>query len=192
MSRRNILIISLVILTIIIIVIAWFLMRPEPQELPPVTIPLDDSLTIVGGNDVSGLPPASVEILQEEQKYSLGLKQLAFFFTEHFGSYSNQADFSRLNNLKSVSTDNMANFIDQIIIKGTTDTTTYEGVETKALASKIIDLNNTAGTATLELNTQRTSFIEGNDDNNVYYQKIELRFIRSGDEWKVDFARWLE
>lgn len=129
----------------------------------------------------------------EKPDSQANLKRLAASFAERYGSFSNQGDFENLKELKVFMTDSMAREVDAYIAEAGargTATPAYVGMTTRALSSTIDSFNESAGTATVTVNTQRQEVTSAG--TRVFYQEIGLDFVRSGEIWEVDSAQWLE
>lgn len=189
MNRKRLIIIMSVILILLIIALIVFLLffRPTtPEVVSQPTNEVNSNTNIT--RQIEGLPEPSPERVEDEENYPLGLKQLAMSFSERFASYSTDANFKNLNDLRTLSTSKMEQFInDYIATAGVSDG--FEAVEAKAINSQLIDF--TEGSATLVMSLQLNKFEGDKADFETTYEKIELKCVREGDEWRVDEIKWL-
>ena len=140
--------------------------------------------------EIHDLPPAGVQRLEEEKNYPLGLKQFAYSFAERYGSYSNNAMFQNLEDLRPLMTPAMREKVDKLITLHRAAALAYDGYTTKALSGELINFSETA--ATVMVRTQRLHYQNDKIEPTVFYQNIFLQLVKAGTEWQVDDARWQE
>ena len=187
-NRKKIIIIILAVLIVVALFLWWLLSRRTPIEPPPSnnTASTTQDLTL---RQLEQLPPPSPQVILAEKSYPLGLKQLAMSYAERYGTYSNDSNFKSLEDLRSLSTSKMQKYIDSIIARGSSSVTTYDGYSAKALSSDLLKYNDTAGMAEISVKTQRFHYL-GDASPVVSYQSLLLKFIKDGEDWKVDEAKW--
>lgn len=121
-------------------------------------------------------------------------RQIARSFAERFGSYSNQSDYSNIDDLKLFSmTKKMKEWADDYVrgLRATTPSKQeFYGVTTKALLEpKILSFDLPGNKVELLLTVQREeSFSSG--PNKIFSQDIKITFLKEGGEWLVDSAFW--
>lgn len=122
----------------------------------------------------------------EKQK----VEKIANSFAAIFGSYSNQANFENLKDLKFFMSEKMRLWADNYISEHMSDSTPkiYFGVTTKSLKAEFVDFNNQ--TAKISIYTQRKESTGTKDNSRVYYQYLELAFVKEKGVWKIDGAYW--
>lgn len=140
--------------------------------------------------DKSGIPVLEIEMSDELQ-----VKKLASFFSERYGSYSNQAPFQNLEELKSFMTERMQNEVNEIFrqvndISTSSETKDYHGFTTKAISSEIVEID--SAKAKILVQTQRQEATGTTDNIRVFYQNIEIEMVKVDGEWKVDGKEWKE
>lgn len=195
MSRRNLIIIILavgvVLLLIISGIILWFNFRPTEVVEPPadpskIQIPtgLPQSSASAGITDDSS---PIVEVSLEAN-----LKAVASTFAERFGSYSNQNNFSNLDDLSSLMTVKMKAWVDnyKAAQAPVSADEPYYGVTTQAVAVKISSFDEDLGRAKIVVSTQRQENKGSTVNPRVSYQDLELDLVKTGQGWKVDVAEW--
>jgi hypothetical protein len=173
------LIAGLVVILLLIAISIWLWYRPAPVDptLPPVATSTAEQI-------IAQLPPPSAERLEQERAYPLGVRQLAFSFTERFGSYSSDLPYKNLDDLESLMTSKMQNSIRRTV---GAEPVPYEGISTVALSSKSLVVAPT--TASVVIQTQRTrSTADGQVD--IFYQDLKLDFVKANSDWLVDNAQW--
>jgi len=197
MSRRNKIIIALVVAIVVILIILgifWWLNKIRQQE------------ALSGVNSNQGLqipevlPQASAGLPEESQSLVQGLelettlKALAFTFAERFGSYSNEVNFSNLDDLKDLMTIKLKAWVDnykkekQVQIQGEQ---TYYGITTKALSAEITSFEEDLGRAEIIVKTRREEAKGSAINPRPFYQDLQLGLVKTGDGWKIDTADWL-
>ena len=113
---------------------------------------------------------------------------LARNFAERYGSYSTDSNFANLEEVKILASAKLISQLQELIDAGSANESFY-GVSSRALKVEILNLDETAGSAAVEVNLQRQETKEGQAEF-VYYQKMLLSLIRSGSKWLVDGAEW--
>lgn len=190
MSRKNkIIIAATIIITILaIFLIVWSLGQKEPPanqntNQPTVNKPLPLPLTNTNGN--VNLPQNPTE-----SKVQSSLLATALTFAEKYGSFSNQAGFENLQDLKVMMTPKMVQWTDNYIATNvkSQDGATYLGYSTKALSANInYQINDQAEVKVL---TQRSESRGSEPKPRVFYQNLVLQFINVNGAWQVDNATW--
>lgn len=190
-SRNKIIIISAIalIVALLIILIVWLILRPQPVPLAPPTDPSEINIPVV-------LPQASAvksapAVPPSEENLATNLKSIAASFTERFGSYSNQGNFNNINDLRGVMTLKMNAWADNYIANQQSVVyESYYGVTTVAVSSKVITLSEELGQADIMVSTQRQEAKGSTVNPRVTYQDIVIELVNTGNGWKVDSAEW--
>jgi len=186
--KRKVIIAAIIVIALIVLWVVIFL--DKPTEIAPN--PADSQNSAVDSqvlDQIDQLPQPSEATMDAEQNYSLGLKQLAFSFAERFGSYSSDGGLKSLRDLKPLSTTRMQQNLDSIIARNSSGSNNYEAVATKSLSSNLLELNESAGRATILVKTQKSSYL--NDNNPVVsYEDLLLKFVLNENTWEVDDADW--
>ena len=122
------------------------------------------------------------------------LMRLSSSFTERFGSYSNQSDYSNLSNLIIFMSDKMKNWAENFIKesrinKGPTDI--YYGITTKVVKEEILKYDEDLEVAEVLVNTRRKEASASAENySDTFSQNITISFIKENGAWKVDSAEW--
>lgn len=192
-DKKRIIIIAIVVILVVLLLIAlvWWLINRQQEPLPEPPV-------VGGGNQprqeivdqMSQLPPPSPERMSAEESYPLDLKQLAFSFTERYGSYSNQGGYKNLDDLKSLMTDKMIGKVDNFTMDTRISAGEYEGYDTKALTGEFLEFFDSR--AKMSIGTQRFHYIGDSLNPESFYQDLTLYLVKVGGEWKVDDAYWEE
>lgn len=209
MGRRNIILIGVTVILAISVGVASFLFlrNTDPEVIPEQDIsqlssPVRDSLPTSGGSGsrTSPLSGGGTEIVPENiplppppenETYAL-VGNKAKNYAERFGSFSSHGNFANLVSLRSVSTPQMQQWIDGIVIQYATDnlsTTEYSGTLTKALGARVFLADEEQGFAIVEVDTLRRE--EKGDIVDTYYQTITIEMKQdTGGTWLLDGAYW--
>lgn len=129
---------------------------------------------------------------EENRELTQGdLKSLAFSFAERFGSYSNQANFSNLKDLKLYMTEDMKDWTDNYIKEKNKEEYSgeYYGITTKAITGQVNNFDPETGEAEVVVTTQRRENNPQGEDE-VFTQKVTIKFQQVSGEWKVNDASW--
>lgn len=119
-------------------------------------------------------------------------KQLARFFAERFGSYSNQSNYGNIEDLKILMSSKMKTWANDYV-KELRNNNSYSGsfygITTKSLIEP--SLNNfslESGKVEVLLSVQREEI--STSEPKLYNQDIKIVFIKESGEWLVDEAIW--
>lgn len=188
MTRRNkIIIVVAVVLAVLAIVL--LVLSLGKKEAPTNQ---NQGLTNQAGR--AALPNLNTNVnlpaTPQSAKEQSSLLAQAITFAEKYGSFSNQAGFENLNDLKVMMTQNFVSQTEKYIADSLAKVsdTTYHGFTTKAISTQIKSQDTTL--AQVMVMTQRSEFLGTNPEPRVFYQNILLNFVNSGGAWKVDDARW--
>lgn len=196
MSKRNKIIILISACLLVIILLIWFLMKPQVPAIRSGLNINTPSLPTAGRNivPVANINQASPVITEPETDLSVTLKSLASTFSERYGSFSNQSDFKNLRDLTPLMTDKFSSqnneYIKRQKEKGV-DTSVYYGVASKTVKNKLISLNKQETKAVVKLTLQRREAKESINKNvRIFYQDIVIGLQKEREEWKVSSAEW--
>jgi hypothetical protein len=131
---------------------------------------------------------------RERQITKEDLKRMAASFTERFGSYSNQSNFSNIIDLKIFMSQDMRKWADQYVSQQRQKklaNNIYYGITTKAIAQEVITLDDDSGQAVILVKTRRREAISSTANvSNVFDQNIIINLTLEGGAWKVSSANW--
>lgn len=186
-DKQKLVIGSLIALIVIIIaLILWWLFGPKASTPVVVAPPTQPGTTAITPAESAVVPVPSEQRIQDDKSYPLGLKQLAMAFAERFGSYSTDEPVKNMEDLLPFMTDKMKN--SSSLIVATDNSGIFNGYSTKSLTSTLISSND--GGATVVVKTQRTQTIGSEGITKTFYHDLELKAVRSGNDWKIDEAKW--
>ncbi len=179
-----------VIILILIIYFLFFFKFNKPQDVPKQQGATSTPAvkTVVEPPKILEVKPVTKEELDQE-----GVKRLAASFAERFGSYSSHSNFQNMEDLKLFMTDKMKTWSEDFVKTQAlkqAGNTEYYGITTKAVTKKMVDFDESKGTAKVLIQTQRRETV-GSAGNPVSFgQSIEVSLLKQGGTWKVDQAYW--
>jgi len=117
--------------------------------------------------------------------------KLSSLFAVRLGSFSNQSDYGNVTDLKIFMTAGMRDWADKYItdLKAQKYSGEYYGITTNTLTTKVLNYDDKAGTAKVEVITERQES-HANTLGKAYQQKMTLDLVKNNDEWLVDNAVW--
>lgn len=137
----------------------------------------------VGGNEAGG----EKREIDKEANDQVEAQNLAKFFVEMLGSYSSDAKFQNIIDLKPMMTTAMQSWADDFMIRNM-DSLEYkdERVTTSVFKTEVLDY--TQGHARILFKTRR-ELVNGNGTD-VYNQDAVAEMVKSGDNWLVNKVEW--
>ena len=122
------------------------------------------------------------------------LIRMSSSFSERFGSYSNQSDYSNLSHLMIFMSEKMKKWAEDFIEKSRIEkgpTDIYYGITTRAVKAEMVKYDEDSGLAEVLVNTRRKEAnISSDNQSNSFSQNVSINFIKENGVWKVDSARW--
>ena len=122
------------------------------------------------------------------------LIRMSSSFSERFGSYSNQSDYSNLSHLMIFMSEKMKKWAEDFIEKSRIEkgpTDIYYGITTRAVKAEMVKYDEDSGLAEVLVNTRRKEAnISSDNQSNSFSQDVSINFIKENGVWKVDSARW--
>jgi len=197
MNRRTkIIIIAVIVIVVLLLIIGIFWWFKNRQVQPNILVNTNQGIQIP-----TTLPQASAGLntaepsLVEEPQLEANLKAIAFTFTERFGSYSNEGNFSNLDSISDLMTVRMKAWMEnykasqKALISADQ---AYFGVTTKALSAEITEFDENIGRAEILVSTQRQEAKRSTINPRIYYQVLKLSLAKTGEGWKIDAAEWMD
>lgn len=121
------------------------------------------------------------------------VEKIARFFTEFFGSFSTDSNYSNVTGLKIYMTQNMQKWADGFVVdakKNKNNAAGYFGVTTKAVSVKTDSFSDEQGKAEVTVSCQRRESTGTSSNARIYYQDMIVSFAKEKGVWKVNEARW--
>lgn len=184
-----IVLIILVLLLLLFLVLYLFFMRaPSQNNIVEEPTTVEEPADIIPERPT--ISEQEIENERQTRTNSSDVISLSKTFVERYGSYSNEADFSNLEDvlplMSSSFADETQKFIDE-----TTPSQNHYGISTQVITVNVESEDISGGTVRVLVNTQRQESIGSPQNSTVMYQEIELNFVKEGGVWKVDSATWL-
>lgn len=192
-TRKQRLIIIGSIILIALLLLLWILLTlRKPAVTEPVVV-LQPTEEVVEKQKIN-VQDKNIDIqsdsdTQKRQK-TASINSLSKTFVERYGSYSNEAKFQNLKDVILMMAPEFAANTQNIIDTGKSPNE-YYGITTRVITVNVEELDETAGTAIVVLNTQREESKVSVSNTSVWYQKIRVEFVKLSGVWKVVSASWL-
>ncbi len=185
-TRRNILVSLALLLLLFLLFLVWWFLRPEEEVLviPPVVVE-----EIKTEPKTPSIQEEKQKVVQEERTNTASLQSASKTFAERYGSYSTEAEFANLRDVLPLMSASFARST-QAFIDGATPASEYYGVTTHVISIEVNAVDETAGTATVTVTTQREEAKKTIQDSSVRYSDLVLTFVKEDDAWKVSSAKW--
>lgn len=183
--KRIFIIIGLVsiVITVIVLMILFFTKGGDNNVEPVVETSQENVDNTINNSGQNNTTTPTVKEFPPQNPEEVSAKQVARLFVERFETYSNQNDNSHIDDVLFLVTNNMVSWVKEQSLKQSSD---YQGVTTKVLASNVSDL--TSSSATVNIEAWQT--VE-NSEGTVSLQKSgEANLVKVGAEWKVDGFYW--
>lgn len=120
------------------------------------------------------------------------VERMAISFAERFGTYSNQANFSNMVDLKLFMSRKMQIWADEYVVKQTkANNDIYYGITTKAVTGETLNFDDATGQASVLVHARRreATMTTGNVSK-IFNQDITINLIKEDQAWKIDSAYW--
>lgn len=202
-NRKNLGIFIIVIGLIILLLVIYFgfLRKPDTAVTPvdnepavgaPQLEKITTTPTSTPGDKVRGNQNYDISKEAPRQPNANDLAKIAMAFSERFGSFSSQSDYSNFTDLKLMMTDNLKNWVDSYVakIKSAKSSSAYYGITTKALTANAKSFDDKAGTAEIIIATKRSESTQEINGGTPYNQNLELKFKKVDGDWLVDEVYW--
>lgn len=167
------------------------MLRPAPEENRAPQPPAPSTLT-PSGNAV--LPaPTTPEVAAPLTPVQVGATNTARLFAERVGSYSTEANFANVDDVKVMATTAYAVELERIAQNARREALpgAYYGVSTRVLGTTVV--TQTESEATINVLTQREEVQgEATAPATVRNQNMTVRLQREGDAWKIAGFAWEE
>ncbi len=184
--------ISLIILIIIIGIGGYFMF--DKKDTVVVTNDKDDEMisinnqtlpTVNNDNNDNNLKEKEKKEISFKEKNELNVVKLANFFVSMLGSYSTDANFKNIIDLKPMMTDKMKIWADDFI-KRNLDNKNVVYITTKSFSNKIVNSN--GNMITVLVKTRRE--IKSDNEQRIYNQDALVTAVKVGSNWLVDSVIW--
>lgn len=190
MNKKLIGILLIVVSLIISLVVLYFVffynppvkeivVEPEPY-VPPATTTINKAPEkVVKPRETT--PASEVELTEE------GARQTASSFAQMYGSYSNQDDLSRLNDLKFYVTSEYLTVIANQLKNINDGYHEYVGYVTRAITTRSLIMEKSR--SVVMVSTKRSER-KNDGTERSYSQDIKVEMLKSGRGWLINNAVW--
>ncbi|MFH1173242.1 MAG: hypothetical protein V1692_01800 [bacterium] len=178
----------------------WFSSQGQPVTVdnttnqPQVNSQQNLPTELSGNNANVTVPTQTAPAVSSTDKTKSTLARLASSFTERFGSYSNQSNYTNFEDLYDFMTSPMKSWAQTMVAelrdKNSTGNNLYFGLTTKSLSAKVTAFDETAGQAEILVKTQRREATGTTSNARIYYQDMVIKMVNENGVWKVDGAFW--
>ena len=189
MTRRQkvitLLVLLLILIFVVIILIILALRGPKSEQPLPQPVPT----VVESPEEIDNGGQTEIQRQQQDNRVRTSSAQaVAKTFAERYGSFSTEASFQNLRDVMPLMTVAFATETEQQIATMELGGNFY-GVTTRVISLQI-DQDDTTGTATASLQTQREEAFGTAQNITVKYQDIILGMILENDTWVVSSAEW--
>lgn len=168
-----------ILVLIAVFVLIWVLLRPTDSEIidtAPIVQEEEEPITF----RVSQPPPGPVEVAPTTVVRS---------FVERFGSYSNESDFTNIDDIATMSTPALQGRLLSIA----SEARATAGEDYYGISTYVIAMNETARdavAASYMVTTQRKESVESPANTTTVYQDISISLVKDGTNWLVSDFQW--
>ncbi len=189
-GAKIIILIMIAVVLVVAIVLGFLYFRQQPEDVTPPTV-INEQEPPPRQPIVPEVERKTIDLpkMTEEEKNEEQLQTLARVFAERFGSFSNQAGFINLDDLNSILTEQMQ----QWVIGQKKELSTkyplngeYYGVTTSAPIVKTESYSQDK--AVMVVTTQRTE--KRNSESKTFEQNIKVEFVKIDGSWLINGAYW--
>ncbi|MBU4455396.1 hypothetical protein KJ586_02715 [Patescibacteria group bacterium] len=187
-----IIIFALILIIAIIAVIYILFFRHGGPVIDKIKEQEASDTQLPGAGEAAGGKAVIKSKIKEDKIDETALMRMAAAFAERFGSFSNQANYGNISDLKIFMSAKMRAWADDFVAREKAkkaETVVYSGITTKALYQEVKEFDEPAGLAEISVKTQRRE-MTGDTEAAAFYQDIVIKFVKEKGEWKVDSAEW--
>ncbi len=183
----------LLLIGIIYIIFIYKFTSPLPAEEVQNTVSEPPENKVLPPPEKATFTAEPAKNLSPEEVKQEDIKRMAASFAERFGSFSNQSNYSNIEDLEMFMTENMRSWAEQYIKEVTSkrdDASIYYGITTMAVSETAKTYDDDVGTAEILVRTKRREATGTTANASYFYQDILISFKKESGAWKVDSAYW--
>lgn len=200
-NKKKISFVIIAISLIIIAVVVWLVLKNKDTGLiPPIDSNLNEGIATITepiNTTTPGTTPRDYrkfDISKEPkiEQDAEAVKKIAMAFAERFGSFSNQSNYSNIEDLKIFMTKSMGDWAEGYLSdlkKSKSNNGEYYGITTKAVSAEVKSFDKTKGEAEIVVTTSRQE-TKGSVASAYFNQELTLKMAKDGSIWKADSASW--
>lgn len=200
-NKKKISFLIIAISLIMIAIVVWLVIKNKDQGLVPPIVDNQGSQVATITESVNTSTPGNAprdyrkfdiskepKIEQDEE----AVKKIAMSFAERFGSFSNQSNYSNIEDLKIFMTKSMGDWAEGYLrelkeLKNNDGE--YYGITTKAVSAEAKSFDKNKGEAEIVVTTRRQES-KGSVVGSYFNQELTLKMAKDGSIWKADSASW--
>jgi len=159
------------------------------ENVTPIAKPIQQATTSIPVSKPVVVKPT---VVTPQKITKSDIEKMAASFAERFGTYSNQANFSNMADLKIFMSRTMQAWADDYVVKQSkANNDIYYGITTKAVTTEAKNFNDDEGQATVLVQTRRreATMTTGNVAKG-FNQSITINLIKEDGAWRVNSAYW--
>lgn len=172
------------IIILVIAALVWLVIVLQKDQLPPSEDPYSIEGQPVFKTESKQLV---LEVPPAQASTEFTVTNLAKTYVARFGSWSTDNQGKNLDQLMSLSTASMQEYLQNIEINY--DRPDFYGVATKSMSSTVNNLDEDNGQAEIVVHTQRVENNK-NTEEKIYYQDVVVNLVQAGDQWLVNQVSW--
>lgn len=199
MNRRTIGITIIVLAGILLLFIIYVIFFKKFDQTPVTQTEGKDSVSTEAQlpkiEQQQQIKPASTKPKTPEEMSQDELRRLAMLFAERFGSFSNQSTYQNVTDLQMFMTEKMKTWAQNYVESKNKDSAgndIYYGITTRAATAEVKSFDAKAGTAEINVGTQRRESTGTTNNASNFGQILVLKFKKENGAWRIDEARWQE
>lgn len=202
MSKKTVLKISLLsVLLLLLLLVAYLLLFYDfsHKRKDLITINNNDGARLIDSRNIKKdlIPIEENKVVEQKNNIldnsdiSLMLKKKAGFFTERFGTYSNQSNFDNIKDLEIFMTNDMKEWAENFVELESNKEYSghYNGVIVRSITSNVLSLDIDNGFAVVVVDAQKIES-DTNGDKVPEMVKLRINFVDNNNDWLVNKADW--
>ncbi|MDD3301399.1 MAG: hypothetical protein PHR57_01330 [Patescibacteria group bacterium] len=200
-NKKKISFLIIAISLIMIAIVVWLVIKNKDQGLVPpivdnqgsqiatITEPINTSTPGTAPRDYRKFDISKEPKIEQDEE---AVKKIAMSFAERFGSFSNQSNYSNIEDLKIFMTKSMGNWAEGYLSdlkEAKSNNGEYYGITTKAVSAEAKSFDKNKGEAEIVITTRRQES-KGSVVGAYFNQELTLKMAKDGSIWKADSASW--
>lgn len=200
-NKKKISFLIMAIALVLIAFIVWFVINLDKKTEEAPISPGGDNVSVDATDPVNSANPGNMP--RDYRKFDISkepvleqdaeaVKKIAMAFAERFGSFSNQSNYSNIEDLRIFMTTSMGDWAEGYLAKLKEEKSNngdYYGIITKAISAEVEEFDKTKGTAKIVI-TNRRQETNGRIASDYYNQELTLNMAKEDGAWKADSAIW--
>jgi len=200
-NKKKISFLIMAIALLMIAVVVWLVIKNKNEGAVPLIVDEQGNEITTTTEPINTTTPGTAP--RDYRKFDISkepkteqdaeaVKKIAMAFAERFGSFSNQSNYSNIEDLQIFMTKSMGDWAEGYLSelkKEKNNNGEYYGIITKAISAEVENFDKTKGEAEIVVMTRRQE-TKGNNVGTYYNQELTLKMAKDGSVWKADSASW--